>query len=90
MNSKVFVSRLSSSLGYTAKDGQEIVDSLVSDLTSILSSGDSVAIQNFGTFEVKKKMERIVVSPIKNKRILVPPKLTVAFKPSQSVKDKMK
>ena len=52
--------------------------------------GDSVQIPGFGTFDVKKKMERIIVSPTTGQRMLVPPKLVLNFKPSPSWKDKIK
>ncbi|EXY65380.1 HU family DNA-binding protein, partial [Bacteroides fragilis] len=44
----------------------------------------------FGTFEVKKKAERIVINPVTKLRLLVPPKLVLAFKPSPILKDKFK
>ena len=44
----------------------------------------------FGVFELKNRMERIVVKPSTGQRMLVPPKIVVNFKPAQSVKDKLK
>jgi DNA-binding protein HU-beta len=35
-------------------------------------------------------MERISVNPINKKRMLVPPKLVMVFKPSALLKDKLK
>ena len=76
--------------GYTNKSTQDLVDSLIKQMTSHLEDGDSILIPNFGTFEVKKKMERIMVSPMTQQRMLVPPKLVVSFKPAVSVKDQFK
>ena len=44
----------------------------------------------FGTFEVKKRLERVVVNPTTKKRQLVPPKLVLGFRPVASVKEKLK
>ena len=55
-----------------------------------LEDGETVSIPNFGTFEVKKRMERVVVNPTTKKRQLVPPKLVMGFRPVQSVKEKIK
>ena len=55
-----------------------------------LQKGNTVNIQDFGTFEVKKKMERISVIPSTQQRVLVPPKLTLTFKPASSLKEKVK
>ena len=45
---------------------------------------------NFGNFEVKKKLERVMVNPTTGQRMLVPPKLVLAFKPNPTWKDKIK
>ena len=89
MNSKEFVGELSRRLGYTNKDATQLVASVVSILTSELQEGKSVSLQSFGMFEVKKKMERVVVNPVSGQRMLVPPKLTLGFRPSQVLKDKL-
>ena len=89
MNSKEFVGELSHRLGYTNKDAAQLVASVVSILTNELQEGKAVALQGFGTFEVKKKLERIVVNPVSGQRMLVPPKLTLGFRPSQVLKDKL-
>ena len=89
MNSKEFVGELSRRLGYTNKDATQLVASVVAILTSELQDGKTVALQGFGNLEVKKKMERIVVNPVSGQRMLVPPKLTLGFKPSQVLKDKL-
>ena len=43
----------------------------------------------FGTFEVKKRMERILVNPNNGKKMLVPPKLVLNFKPVTGLKEKL-
>ena len=75
MNNKEFTSELSRRLGYTLKDTSELVTSLLSDMTRQLEEGNMISIQGFGTFEVKKKAERISVNPTTKQRMLVPPKL---------------
>ena len=52
--------------------------------------GDTLTVSNFGTFEVKTKKERIIVSPTTKQRMLVPPKRTLAFRPTVAWKDKLK
>jgi DNA-binding protein HU-beta/integration host factor subunit alpha len=49
-----------------------------------------VLVPNFGVFETKKKMERVMVNPATGQRMLVPPKLVLSFKPNQTWKDKLK
>ena len=87
MNNKEFTSELSRRLGYNTKYTSE---SLLSDITQELQESNAIGIQGFGTFEVKKKAERIVINPVTKLRLLVPPKLVLAFKPSPILKDKFK
>lgn len=90
MNNKDFTSELSKRLGYTLKDTSELISSLLSGMTQQLEEGNVVAIQGFGTFEVKKKAERISVSPTTKQRMLVPPKLVLTYRPSTLLKEKFK
>lgn len=90
MNNKDFTSELSRRLGYTIKDTSELMSSLLSDMTQGLQEGNIVTIQGFGTFEVKKKAERITVNPTTKQRMLVPPKLVLAYRPSGQLKEKFK
>lgn len=90
MNHKEFISLLSKDLGTSVKDTSEIVNRIVSAMIDELQKGNTVNIQDFGTFEVRKKMERISVIPSTQQRVLVPPKLTLTFKPAISLKEKVK
>ena len=90
LNNKEFISELSQRLGYTAKDSSELIASLLSEMTRQLEDGNSVAVHGFGSFEVKKKTERISVNPNTKQRMLVPPKLVLSYKPSSLLKDKFK
>ena len=90
MNNKDFTSELSKRLGYTLKDTSELISSLLSGMTQQLEEGNVVAIQGFGTFEVRKKAERISVSPTTKQRMLVPPKVVLTYRPSTLLKEKFK
>ena len=63
MNNKEFISELSRKLGYTNKDTSQLVSSVIGVMTQELQDGNNIAIQGFGTFEVKKKLERISINP---------------------------
>lgn len=90
MNNKEFTSELSRRLGYTAKDTNELISSLIQEMTRQLEDGNAIQIQGFGSFEVKKKTERISVNPTTKQRMLVPPKLVLTYKPNIALKEKFK
>ena len=67
------------------------------DFISVLSAktgysskeASQMAMDIVGTFEVKKKLERVLVNPATKQRMLVPPKMVVSFKPNTGLKDKV-
>ena len=90
MNNKEFISELSRRFVYTNKDTTHLVSSVISIMTQQLQDGNTVAIQGFGTFEVRKKLERISINPATQQRMLIPPKLVLTYKPSAILKEKFK
>lgn len=90
LNNKDFISELSRRTGYSLKDTSGMICTLLSEMSDQWQEGNSVIIQGFGSFEVKKKTERISVNPVSHLRMLVPPKLVLSFKPSMSLKEKFK
>ena len=90
MNNKEFISTLASDTGYTQADTQKMVNTVIEAMKTAFEDVDSVQITNFGSFEVKKRLERIVVNPGNGQRMLVPPKLVLSFKPTSAIKETLK
>lgn len=88
MNNQSFITKLGERVGMSARNTQIAVNAIAAELTELLCEGHSVSVQGFGQFEVKKKAERVMTMPGTSKRLLVPPKLTVNFKPAQQLKDR--
>ena len=90
MNNKEYRCELSQRCGYSQENTQKLVRCVVEAMASKFDAGEDVQVPDFGVFELKNRMERIVVKPSTGQRMLVPPKIVVNFKPAQSVKDKLK
>lgn len=90
MNNKDFINAIAARIDATSKETQHITDAFIAELAGELAEGTPLTVQGFGTFEIKKKMERVVVNPATKQRMLVPPKLVLAYKPSPVLKDKLK
>ncbi len=90
MDNKELVERLSEKLGRSKADISKLLDALAEVVKTKGSELDSIAVPGFGTFEAKKKNERVVVNPSSGKRMLVPPKITLGFKVSNVLKSKLK
>ena len=89
MNNKDFIAELAQRTGYSADEAQKFVNTVVDAMGDRLQDDNSVVIPTFGTFEVKKKLERVVINPSSKQRMLVPPKMVLSFKPSSTLKDKI-
>ncbi len=90
MNNKDFIAELAQRTGYSAEDTQRFVNSIVEAMGDHFQESDNVVIPSFGSFEVKKKLERVIVNPSTGQRMLVPPKLVLNFKPHVSWKERLK
>ena len=90
MNNKDFIGELAQRTGYSIEDTQRFVNHVVEAMGDRFQEDDSVLIPTFGTFEVKKKLERIMVNPSTGQRMLVPPKLVLTFKPNVGWKERVK
>lgn len=90
MNNKEFIADLANRTKLGTKEVGSLVTATVSAIIGELTEENTVAIPGFGSFEVKKKLERVLVNPTTKQRMLIPPKMTVKFKPNTSLKSKVK
>ena len=90
MVNREFIEGFAARMHLSAVETQRLVHALVESMTEMLESGNEVNVQGFGSFEVKKKNERVIVHPSTGKKILVPPKLVVGFKQSNVLKSQVK
>ena len=90
MDNKTLIDTLAKRLNRNKNEVSSMIDSLSTVIKNRCVDMDIVAIPGFGSFEAKKRLERITVPPQTGKRLLVPPKITMTFKPSALLKQKLK
>ena len=90
MNNKEFIAALAKKRGLSSSETAKQVDALLEVMVERLKENDQITVSNFGVFEVKMRKERISVNPKTGQRMLIPPKLVPAFRPSTRLKDKFK
>lgn len=88
MNNKEFINELSKQTNQSVSATTKLVNDTIKILEEHFQQNDIVTFSGFGSFEVKKKMERISVNPTTGKRYLIPPKLVLGFKQSNVLKDR--
>lgn len=90
MDSKTLFPLIASRTGRDVADVEKLTSALGDVIAEAVRDGDSVAVPSFGSFEHKKRMERVAMHPSTGKKILVPPKISIVFKPSALLKQKVK
>ena len=81
MDYKQFRKRLCERLGRNSADIDALVEGLSIVLRQSCAELDSVAVPAFGTFAPRKHAEAIVDDLSTGKKMLVPPELSIEFRP---------
>ena len=87
MNKSELVKSLAEKAEITQKDAAKVLDALVDTIQQALANGEKVQIIGFGSFEVRNRKERKVISPANGQEIKVPATKVPAFKPGKSLKE---
>ena len=90
MNNKEFIADLAARTGLRQDETQNMMNTLITAMGDSFLEGDSIQLTGFGLFEVKKKLERVMINPNTGQRMLVPPKLVLSFRPNMLLRDKIK
>lgn len=76
--------------GYTKRDAAIIMDDFIRTLEEALVEGESVMFRGFGTFEVRNRSGRELVSPTTKERITIPAYRTPHFTAGKLLKREVK
>ncbi len=90
MNNKEFIAELAARSGYTQNNAQRLVKGVVEAMGKSFENSEPVQLFGFGTFEVKKRLERTMMNPVTGQKMLIPPKLVLTFKSAYNIKQILK
>lgn len=90
MDSRTFLDTLSKRLSLDKEQTKNLSDCFSKVVGDCCADLRTVAIPGFGSFEPKKRLERVNQHPATGKRMLLPPKVVVSFRPSAVLKNKLK
>ncbi|MDE5773866.1 MAG: HU family DNA-binding protein [Muribaculaceae bacterium] len=89
MDNKTIVENISRELNLKKDEVKKLMTTFCSQLADSCINGDVFVAPGFGQFEPRKKSERLATHPSSGKRLLIPPKLTICFKPSAILKSRI-
>lgn len=87
MNKGQLIEKVAEGSGVTKADAGRIVDSFINTVTEALTSGDSVQLVGFGTFEVRERAARTGRNPQTGAEIQIAASKVPALKFGKAVKD---
>ena len=75
--------------GYLKKDIGKAVDIIIETMTESLDQGNRVEIRGFGSFSVRQRKARQTKNPKTGKIMDIPPRKTLHFAMSKSIKESL-
>lgn len=88
MNKTELIAAITENTGFTKKDAEKALNSVVDVITDALTKGEKVQIVGFGSFEVKDRPERIARNPqAPDQEITIPASKAPVFKSGKSLKE---
>ena len=76
-------------VGLSRNESAELVESVLSEIATSLSSGDAVKISSFGSFYVREKGQRMGRNPKTGEEVPILPRRVLVFRPSHVLKDRI-
>ena len=86
MDNRSFITRLAKTIQKDNKETATMATALARIMAECAAETDSVALPGFGTFEAVKTAEYVVTDPENGRKTLVPPSISVSFKPGSRLK----
>ncbi|MDR1737390.1 MAG: HU family DNA-binding protein [Candidatus Symbiothrix sp.] len=90
MNAAELIKTLANKTRLSQAEVGKRLDALTAIVTDELLNERSVSLTDFGVLETSKRDEKIGINPTTGKKILVPPRIVIKFRPSKSLKERLK
>ena len=76
-------------IGLPRNESQELVELVIKVLSESLAEGDAVKLSSFGSFNIRKKGERMGRNPKTGQEVPITPRRVLVFRPSNIMKDRI-
>lgn len=90
MNKQALVELVHSKIGSTKVLAEEVVESLIEEITKTLKRGDEVSIAGLGIFSVKTRAARMARNPKTGEQVKVAATRVPKFRAAKALKDAVK
>lgn len=86
MNKEEMIGAFALKTGFTKRDSENAVETMLQLISDALVSGEKVQLVGFGTFEVKDRAPRVGRNPKANVPVEIPARRMPYFKPGKVLK----
>jgi len=76
-------------VGLPRNESQELVELVIKVLSERLAEGEAVKLSSFGSFNIRKKGERVGRNPKTGQEVPITPRRVLVFRPSNIMKDRI-
>ena len=87
VNKSALIKAISAKTFYSNESTKYVLDAILEVIETFLKQGDCVAINDFGSFNTKKRSSRVGHNFGTGEVINIPERTSVVFKPSDRLKD---
>ena len=90
MNKTELIVAAAEAAGLQKKDAERFMNAALDIMAQSLRKGEKVQLSGFGTFEVKHRQARVGRNPATRQAVEIPASRVPDFKPSQTLKERVK
>lgn len=90
MTKEILIDKVVSACGTTKRESKKVVESILGSITDCLAKGDTVRIERFGTFGIRKRTTRMARNSRTGEKIQVEAINTPYFETSKELIEKIK
>jgi integration host factor subunit alpha len=76
-------------IGLPRNESQELVETILREISDSLSRGEAVKLSSFGSFGIRAKAQRMGRNPKTGEEVPITPRRVLVFRPSNIMKDKI-
>lgn len=87
MNKAELIAAVAEKTGLSKKDTESVISATFDTIVAAMAEDEKVQLVGFGSFEVKKRAERIGRNPKTKESITIPASKVPTFKPGKALKD---
>ena len=87
MNKAELIAAVAEKTGMSKKDTEAVITAALNTITEALAEEEKVQLVGFGSYEVKRRAERLGRNPETKEAIKIPASKAPVFKPGKALKD---